>query len=101
MDDVIRKDSEEFKQLLGRIKIARAGVRTVTENYRPILNGEYYLSGHEVMEFLHVSPRTLQTLRDTRTIGFTIVMGKILYPERELNRVLTENYRPPCKDLLP
>ncbi len=98
MENVIRKDTEEFKQLLGRIENARAGVRTVTENHRPILDGEYYLSAYEVMEYLHVSPRTLQTLRDTRTIAFTTVMGKILYPERELNRVLTENYRPPQKE---
>lgn len=99
MEDVIRKDSEEFKQLLNRIESARAGVRTAAKNHRPILDGEYYLSGGEIMEYLHVSPRTLQTLRDTHTIGFTTVMGKILYPERELNRVLLENYRPPSRGI--
>ncbi len=98
MEDIIRKDSEPFKELLGQIDRARAGVRTVTENHRPILDGENYLSGHEVMEYLHVSPRTLQTLRDTHTIAFTTVMGKILYPERELNKVLLDNYRPPSQD---
>ena len=54
-----------------------------------------YLSGEEVMEYLHISPRTLQTLRDKRMICYTTIGGKILYPEEELIEVLHQNYRSP------
>ena len=54
-----------------------------------------YLTGAEVCEYLHISPRTLQTLRDTRQIPFTVVSERnILYPESAIRETLTKNYRP-------
>jgi len=46
------------------------------------------------MEFLHISLRTLQTLRDNRVIAFITIGGKILYPMSELQKVLMNNYQP-------
>ncbi len=49
----------------------------------------------EVCEYLHISPRTLQTLRDTRQIPFTVVSERnILYPESAIRETQTKNYRP-------
>jgi len=70
-------------------------VQDVRDKYRPALLDKRYLSGEEVMEYLHVSPRTLQTLRDNRIIGYTAIGGKLLYPEDELEKVLVQNYRSP------
>ncbi len=66
----------------------------VRERHRPTIADERYLKGEEVMKYLHISPRTLQNLRDNRMIGFTTIGGKILYPERELQQVLIDNYQP-------
>ena len=41
----------------------------VTSNYRPLLNGERYLSDIEVSHRLKVSRRTLQDYRDRSTYG--------------------------------
>lgn len=95
MDKFIDFSSNEFKELTGQIKQALYDMQDVRDKYRPSLAYKRYLTGEEVMEYLHVSPRTLQTLRDNRVICFTTIGGKILYPEEELEQVLYLNYRSP------
>lgn len=95
MDKFINCESEEFKDLLGQMELALDDVQDVRNKHRLTLADELYLSGEEVMEYLHISPRTLQTLRDKRMICYTSIGGKILYPEKELQEVLYDNYRSP------
>lgn len=95
MDKFINYESQEFKELTGQIEQALHDVQDVRDKYRPTLADERYLNGEEVMEYLHVSPRTLQTLRDKRMICYTSIGGKILYPEKELQQVLYDSYRSP------
>lgn len=95
MDKYISFESEEFKELEGKIEQALDDVQSVRDKYRPSLADKRYLSGEEVMEYLHISPRTLQNLRDNRIICYTTIGGKILYPENELEQVLHQNYRSP------
>ncbi|MDU1891973.1 MAG: helix-turn-helix domain-containing protein [Dysgonomonas sp.] len=95
MDKYINFESEEFRELEGQIEQALDNVQDVRDKHRPTLADNCYLSGEEVMEYLHISPRTLQTLRDKQMIGYTTIGGKILYPEKELEEVLHQNYRSP------
>ena len=95
MDKYIGFESEEFKELEEQIEQALNDTQSVRDKYRPSLADKRYLSGEEVMEYLHISPRTLQNLRDNRIICFTTIRGKILYPEDELKQVLHQNYRSP------
>lgn len=95
MDKFINYESEEFKELLGQVESAFDDVADARAKYCPTLKDKRYLSGEEVMEYLHISPRTLQTLRDKRMICYTTIGGKILYPEEELIEVLHQNYRSP------
>lgn len=53
----------------------------------------HYLQGEDVCEMLHISKRTLQTLRDEGAIPYTTIGGKILYPESALYETLRKNYR--------
>ena len=94
MENLLTKESAEFKELIGHIRTAHKSVMAVRERHRPTIADERYLKGEEVIEYLHISPRTLQNLRDNRLIGFTTIGGKILYPERELQKVLLDNYTP-------
>ena len=65
------------------------------DSYRPSVMGERYLTGEEVCGYLHISPRTLQTLRDTRQIPYTVISGRVfLYPETGIRETLCRNYRP-------
>lgn len=95
MDRFIGYASEEFQELSEQIEQALLHVEEIREKYRPTLADKRYLNAEEVMEYLHVSPRTLQTLRDKRIIGFTVIGGKILYPEDKLLQVLDQNYTSP------
>ena len=94
MEDLITKESAEFKELVGQLKSAHKSVMAIREKHRPSIADERYLTGEEVMIFLHICQRSLQTLRDNRVIGFTTIGGKILYPESELQKVLLDNYQP-------
>lgn len=49
---------------------------SVTSNYRPLLNGERYLSDVEVSHRLKVSRRTLQDYRDNGTLPYFKLGGK-------------------------
>ena len=95
MDQFINYESEEFKELIGQMERSLEDIEDVREKYRPTLMDELYLNGEQVMEYLHISPRTLQTLREKRIVGYTTIGGKILYPEKELQQVLYDNYQSP------
>lgn len=95
MDKFINYESGEFKELLKQVESAFDDVVNVRAKHCPTLKDKRYLGEEEVMEYLHISPRTLQTLRDKRMICYTTIGGKILYPEEELIKVLYQNYRSP------
>jgi hypothetical protein len=92
--DYLTMDSDEVKRAFALIGETERIVKTATENYVPSIRKERYLTGNEVCDYLHVSPRTLQTLRDTRQIPYTTVSERVfLYPESGIKEVLKRNYR--------
>lgn len=50
------------------------------------------LDGQDVMTKLHISPRTLQTLRSNGTIPYTRIGRKIYYFRHDIERILKDNY---------
>ena len=92
--EYLTMDSDEVRQAFVLIGEAERAMRTAADNYVPSIRKEHYLTGYEVCEYLHVSPRTLQNLRDTRQISYTAVSGRVfLYPESGIREVLKQNYR--------
>ena len=64
------------------------------KHYVPSIGQERYLSGSEICRYLHLSCRTLQTLRDTRQITYTTVSKRLfLYPEKEITEILERNLK--------
>ena len=93
MAEIITKDSEEFKELTGWMKKIGKSVEAATARIRPAIADEHSLQWEDVCEMLHISKRTLQTLRDEGAISYTTIGGKILYPESVLYETLRKNYR--------
>ncbi|MRX94960.1 MULTISPECIES: helix-turn-helix domain-containing protein [Bacteroidales] len=93
MAEIITKDSEEFKDLTGWIRRTGKAVEDATARIRPTIADEHYLTGDDVCAMLHISRRTLQTLRDEKAVPYTSIGGKLLYPESKLYEVLSKNYR--------
>ena len=50
------------------------------------------LDGQDVMQKLHISPRTLQTLRSNGTIPYIKIGHKIYYHRSDIDRVLRSSY---------
>ena len=67
---------EEFKEILSK--------------QRPGTNKQY-LKSAEVMEWLQVSPGTLQTLRINGTLPYTKMGGIIYYDAEEIQQILEKN----------
>jgi hypothetical protein len=53
---------------------------------------EDWMDNQEVMFALHVSLRTLQTLRSNGTLPYSRINNKIYYRRRDIERLLNENY---------
>jgi len=77
-------DLQEFKmELLDDIKNLLA--KQTSENIKK------YLKSSEVMDFLQVSPGTLQNLRINGTLPYTKVGGIIYYDAAEIQNVMDAN----------
>tara|TARA_R110002073_G_scaffold327921_3_gene508849 strand:+ start:7975 stop:8256 length:282 start_codon:yes stop_codon:yes gene_type:complete len=50
-----------------------------------------YLKSSEVMDFLQISPGTLQNLRINGTLPYTKVGGIIFYDSEEIQKVMDDN----------
>lgn len=61
---------------------------------RPMLGGEVYLTSEEVCKLLRLSSRTLQEYRDSGTIAYYKIGGKILYKQSDIQAMLERHYNP-------
>ena len=90
---LITKDSDTTLVLFSSLDRVLENVEYVVMNYRPVLNGEHYLTGDEVCRRLCISKRTLQDYRDTGLLGYVQLPGKIIYRESEILDLLERYYR--------
>lgn len=90
--EVITKEHEEVQVFFAALRNCMAYVDNVTANFRPVMNGEIYLTGEDVCNILHITARTLQEYRTQRLISFISLPGKTLYRQSDIERMLNENY---------
>ena len=65
----------------------------VITNNESTNNGlEEWLDTQDVMLALHISLRSLQTLRSNGTLPYSRINNKIYYRRRDIERLLNENY---------
>ena len=67
------------------------------KNYRPLLNGDRWISDREAAKFLKVSRHTLFAYRQKGLLPYVLLCGKILYRKRDLEELLQRNYVPAQK----
>ena len=53
---------------------------------------ETWIDGQDVMHTMHISKRTLQTLRDNGTLPYTRINGKFYYKVADIESLLESNY---------
>jgi len=54
---------------------------------------EDWIDGYTVMQALHISPRTLQTLRTNGTLPFSRIGKKLYYKRSDVQHILQNNYK--------
>ena len=94
MKELIMPYNTGVNQVLESMKEVLALYQNVTGNYRPLLDGERYLTDREVAEILKVSRRTLQEYRNDGVLPYILLGGKVLYRESDLESVLESSYHP-------
>jgi len=53
---------------------------------------EDWIDSQDVMQALHISPRTLQTLRSNGTLPYSRIGNKIYYLKKDILKILSDNY---------
>ena len=90
--DLLTNETEEVVAQKEMIIRLRSRIEEILKNYRPVMNGEIYLSGEDVYKLLHISKRTLQQYRDDNILPYIQIGGKIIYKEADLLSILEQNY---------
>ena len=76
MNELIMPHNVGVKKALENMKEVLALYKKVIGNYRPLLDGERYLTDKEVASILKVSRRTLQEYRNDGVIPYILLGGK-------------------------
>lgn len=90
--NLLTNEAEEiivYKEMIVQLKNR---IEDILMNYRPVMNGEIYLSGEDLCRLLHISKRTLQQYRDDKILPYIQIGGKIIYRQSDLLAVLEKNY---------
>lgn len=85
-------DTEEIAHYKKKLDELRTHIELILENFRPVLNGEIYLSGEDVCKLLHISKRTLQQYRDDNILPYVQIGGKIIFRQSDILEILERNY---------
>ena len=94
MNELILSQNPAIKRMRDTMVELHNLCKQVTESYRPMLNGERYLTDDEVSQTLKISRRTLQEYRTNGKIPFVMLGGKVLYRESDLEVLLRKCYHP-------
>jgi hypothetical protein len=76
--------SQEIKTIKAYIEVYQ---KTRLEKFK-----EAWIDGQDVTQVLHISKRTLQTLRDNNTLPYSRLNGKFYYKLSDLEKILESNY---------
>ncbi|MDR1582254.1 MAG: helix-turn-helix domain-containing protein [Prevotellaceae bacterium] len=92
-NEVITKDNERVKTFFRSLDRMLDKIESAMTDYKPMLNGERFLTDVQVAERLKVSRRTLQEYRTEGKIPYIQFGGKTLYRESDIQKILDKNYR--------
>jgi len=84
-------EEQKLNRIFDEIGFLRHEIKAEKVKNSKKLN-EIWLDNQEVMELLKMSPRTLQNMRDSRTLPFSKVGGKIYYKASDVDNLLKGGY---------
>ncbi|MBK6285715.1 MAG: helix-turn-helix domain-containing protein [Draconibacterium sp.] len=78
-------------QLSQEIKIIKAFLEVFRKTRLEQFN-ESWIDGQDVMQALHISKRTLQSMRDSNELPYSRLNGKFYYKLSDIENMLETNY---------
>lgn len=82
-EDIITRDSSEFKELRRNIVRAIQAVDILIDTHRPSIGKEVYLTSEEVRSIFGLSKRSLQNYRDNRRYPTLPSAARFYIPNRQ------------------
>ena len=92
-NEVMTRSSEWMSHIVSHLNRMVNDFERSVKNYRPMLDGERFLTDKELSAKLQLSRRTLQEYRNNGIIPYILLGGKILYRESDIEKILMANYR--------
>lgn len=91
--NVLTLHDETVIRAIGTMQKATQKAERLMTDFRPILNGERFLTDSELSDILKVSRRTLQEYRNDGILPYIEMKGKCLYRESDIEHTLMQYYR--------
>ena len=88
--EVITIEKETFEGMLSSLNTLTELVISLTQGFSDKKLDDW-LDGQEVCLYLNISPRTLQTYRDTGKISFSQINRKIYYKSSDVEALIKMN----------
>ncbi len=82
---------ELILRLTNDIRLIKAYLQTIRKSKVELFR-ESWIDGQDVMQALHISKRTLQSLRDSRVLPYSRINGKFYYKVDDIEALLESNY---------
>lgn len=82
--DLILALSQDIKDLKARVELLRQSRAEVLK--------DTWIDNQDVLQTLHISKRTLQTLRTNGTLPYSKIKGKFYYKVADIEQLLQDNY---------
>lgn len=85
--------NEDSCELLKTLSDILPHIEQVMQNYKPLFDGERYLTSQELCDILKISRRSLQDYRNNGVLPFIQLPGKVLFRESDIKKVLEERFK--------
>ena len=87
-NEVMTRNSEWMNHIVNHLNRMVDNFERAVMNYRPMLDGERFMTDKELCARLQLSRRTLQDYRNNGVIPYIQLGGKILYRESDIQKIL-------------
>ena len=80
-----------YDAILARVDECARGLEALMRLYAP-KNLDDWVDNESAQSILKLGLRSMQTMRSSGKIGYSIIDGKVFYPMSEIDRVLKQSY---------
>lgn len=90
--NVLDKDNADIRSMFDLMKTTSCKLDELFADYRPIINGERYITEGQLEGLLQVCDNTLLDYRNQGILSYVQVGKKIMYIESDVEKMLAKAY---------